>query len=169
MTTVLQHPAILGGLLDPQSLIDHFGDIRAVGRAARRVHRVLAVPVPAGRLTTVHRWPADRPERDRRADSGRPASPLSAAAVASNLVGYFVGARIGPALFDRPDSRFFKQEYIVKTHAFFDRYGNRAIVLARFVPIVRTFITLGRRRRTHAPSALRHVQRRLAESSGQPG
>ena len=42
----------------------------------------------------------------------------------------------------KPDSRFFKQEYIDKTFAFFDKYGNRAIVLARFVPIVRTFITL---------------------------
>jgi membrane-associated protein len=67
---------------------------------------------------------------------------LSAAAVASNVVGYLVGARIGPALFDRPDSRFFKQQYVVKTHVFFERHGNRAIVLARFVPIVRTFITL---------------------------
>jgi membrane-associated protein len=62
--------------------------------------------------------------------------------VLSNVVGYLVGARIGPALFDRPDSRFFKQEYVVKTHAFFERFGNRAIVLARFVPIVRTFVTL---------------------------
>jgi membrane-associated protein len=67
---------------------------------------------------------------------------LSAAAVLSNVVGYLVGARVGPALFDRPDSRFFKQEYVVKTHVFFERFGNRAIVLARFVPIVRTFITL---------------------------
>jgi uncharacterized membrane protein YdjX (TVP38/TMEM64 family) len=67
---------------------------------------------------------------------------LSVAAVLSNVVGYLVGAGIGPALFDRPDSRFFKQEYIAKTHAFFERFGNRAIVLARFVPIVRTFITL---------------------------
>ena len=53
-----------------------------------------------------------------------------------------VGAKAGPAIFKRPDSRFFKQEYIDKTFAFFDRYGARAIVLARFVPIVRTFITL---------------------------
>jgi membrane-associated protein len=62
--------------------------------------------------------------------------------VLSNVVGYLVGAKIGPGLFDRPDSRVFKPEYIDKTHAFFERYGNRAIILARFVPIVRTFITL---------------------------
>jgi membrane-associated protein len=67
---------------------------------------------------------------------------LTVAAVSSNVVGYAVGARVGPAIFKRPDSRFFKQEYIDKTFAFFDRYGARAIVLARFVPIVRTFITL---------------------------
>ena len=67
---------------------------------------------------------------------------LTISAVSSNIVGYLVGAKVGPAIFKRPDSRFFKQEYIDKTFAFFDRYGNRAIVMARFVPIVRTFITL---------------------------
>ncbi len=63
------------------------------------------------------------------------------AAVLGNLVGYWIGRRVGPALFRRPDSRLFRAEYVEKTHAFFDRYGGRAIILARFVPIVRTFIT----------------------------
>jgi membrane-associated protein len=62
-------------------------------------------------------------------------------ACAGNLVGYGIGYRAGPAIFNRPDSRLFKREYVDKTHAFFERYGARAIVLARFVPIVRTFIT----------------------------
>lgn len=66
---------------------------------------------------------------------------LSVAAVAGNLTGYWIGYRAGPPLFNRPDSRFFRQEHVDKTHSFFDRYGARAIVLARFVPIVRTFIT----------------------------
>ncbi len=66
---------------------------------------------------------------------------LTAAAVLGNLTGYWIGYRAGPALFSRPDSRFFKQEYVDKTHAFFEKHGARAIVLARFVPIVRTFIT----------------------------
>ena len=66
---------------------------------------------------------------------------LAAAAVAGNAVGYWIGYTAGPKLFNRPDSRFFRQEYVDKTHAFFERYGPRAIVLARFVPIVRTFIT----------------------------
>ena len=66
---------------------------------------------------------------------------LSMAAVTGNMTGYWIGYRAGPPLFNRPDSRLFRQEYVDKTHAFFDKYGSRAIVLARFVPIVRTFIT----------------------------
>jgi membrane-associated protein len=67
---------------------------------------------------------------------------ISVAAVVGNLVGYGLGHKAGPAVFNRPDSRIFKQEHVDKTVAFFDRYGARAIVLARFVPIVRTFITV---------------------------
>lgn len=66
---------------------------------------------------------------------------LIAAAIAGNLVGYWSGARIGPKLFRRPNSKIFKQEFVDQTHAFFDKHGNRAIVLARFVPIVRSVIT----------------------------
>jgi membrane-associated protein len=66
---------------------------------------------------------------------------LTTAAVAGNASGYAIGAKVGPALFRRPDSRFFKAEYLDKTHAFFERYGAPAIIMARFVPIVRTFIT----------------------------
>jgi len=67
---------------------------------------------------------------------------LSAAAFAGNAVGYEIGRKAGPALFHRPDSRIFKQQYVDQTVAFFDKYGARAIVLARFVPVVRTFITV---------------------------
>ncbi|HSF26330.1 MAG TPA: VTT domain-containing protein [Actinomycetes bacterium] len=64
------------------------------------------------------------------------------AAVAGNLVGYWIGREAGPAIFNKPNSRLFRQEYVDKTYSFFDHYGSRAIVLARFVPIVRTFITV---------------------------
>ena len=67
---------------------------------------------------------------------------LFAAAFAGNVAGYEIGRKAGPALFQRPDSRIFKQQYVDQTVAFFDKYGARAIVLARFVPIVRTFITV---------------------------
>lgn len=61
------------------------------------------------------------------------------AAVAGDQVGYAFGNRAGPALFRRPDSRFFKQAYLDKAQRYFDEHGPRTIVLARFVPIVRTF------------------------------
>ena len=61
------------------------------------------------------------------------------AAVAGDQVGYGIGRRAGPRVFDRPDSRFFQQEYVDKAYGYFERYGARTIVLARFVPIVRTF------------------------------
>jgi membrane-associated protein len=65
---------------------------------------------------------------------------LFLAAFAGDQIGYAIGHSVGPRLFKRPDSRFFKQEYIDQTHAFFEKYGGRAIILARFVPIVRTYI-----------------------------
>ncbi len=61
------------------------------------------------------------------------------AAVAGDQVGYWFGRRVGPALFTREDSRFFKQSHLTKAHAFLERYGPKTIFLARFVPIVRTF------------------------------
>ncbi len=66
---------------------------------------------------------------------------LTTMAVVGNLCGYWIGRLVGPKLFDKPDSRFFKKEYVDKTHEFFEKYGARAVILARFVPIVRTFIT----------------------------
>src|SRR5690349_1934622 len=67
---------------------------------------------------------------------------LVGAAVLGNATGYWIGRAAGPAVFDRPRSRLFKPQHVAKTQEFFDRYGNRAIVLGRFVPIVRTFITV---------------------------
>jgi membrane-associated protein len=64
---------------------------------------------------------------------------LTAAAIIGDQVGYMFGRKVGPALFNRPNSRVFKQENVVKAHDFFAKYGPKSIVLARFVPIVRTF------------------------------
>jgi len=65
---------------------------------------------------------------------------LFAAAFIGDQIGYAIGHAVGPRIFSRPDSRFFKKQHIDSTHAFFEKYGGRAIVLARFVPIVRTYI-----------------------------
>jgi membrane-associated protein len=67
---------------------------------------------------------------------------LVVAAFAGNAAGYWIGRAAGPAVFDKPKSRLFKPQHVRKTQEFFDRYGNRAIVLGRFVPVVRTFITV---------------------------
>lgn len=67
---------------------------------------------------------------------------LVIAAFAGNAVGYWIGRKAGPAIFDKPKSRLFKPKHVARTQQFFDKYGNRAIVLGRFVPIVRTFITV---------------------------
>jgi membrane-associated protein len=78
---------------------------------------------------------------------------LSVAALLGNACGYAIGDKVGPRIFHRPESKLFKQEYVTKTSEFFEKYGNRAIVFGRFVPIVRTFITLvagvGRMERRH--------------------
>jgi len=64
------------------------------------------------------------------------------AAIAGNLAGYWIGWRAGPAVFNRPDSRLFKKKNVDKAHEFFERHGARTILLARFVPVVRTFATV---------------------------
>ena len=61
------------------------------------------------------------------------------AAFLGDQVGYWFGKKVGPSLFDRPKSRFFNPENVVKAHRFFEKHGPKTIVLARFVPIVRTF------------------------------
>ncbi len=140
--TELQNAMLLGGLLDPQALIDKFGTYALWGAALVIFIECWLFPfLPGDSLLflvgllisqqeqiTVPLWLA--------------CLVLTVSAILSNIVGYGVGAKVGPRIFSRPDSRFFKQEHVDKTIAFFDKYGNRAIVLARFVPIVRTFITL---------------------------
>lgn len=64
---------------------------------------------------------------------------LLVAAILGDSVNYAIGKWIGPKVFHFEDSRFFKKEYLMKAHAFYEKYGGQAIILARFVPIVRTF------------------------------
>ncbi|WP_369234162.1 DedA family protein [Streptomyces sp. R21] len=64
---------------------------------------------------------------------------ICVAAILGDQAGYMFGKKVGPSLFTREDSRLFKQENVVKAHDFFEKYGPKSLVLARFVPIVRTF------------------------------
>ena len=137
-------PPLLLGLdwLDPATLLDRFGDYALWGAAAivfAECGLLIGFFLPGDSLLfTVGMLVAQ----------DKVSYPLwvcclvlFAAAVLGNACGYAVGDRLGPSLFKRDDSRLFKKEYVEKTHDFFERYGSRAIVLARFVPVVRTFIT----------------------------
>jgi membrane-associated protein len=138
----LQQLALLHGLLDPHSWIDRFGAYALWGVALIIFIECWLFPfLPGDSLLFVVGLLI---QQDKQVTSPiwLACLVLSVAAVASNIVGYLVGARAGPAIFNRPDSRFFKQAHVDRTFAFFDRYGKRAVFLARFVPIVRTFITL---------------------------
>lgn len=64
---------------------------------------------------------------------------LVVAAILGDTVNYHIGKYIGPKVFSKGSSRFFKREYLDRTQRFFDRHGGKAIILARFVPIIRTF------------------------------
>jgi membrane-associated protein len=64
---------------------------------------------------------------------------LSAAAVIGDTVNYWIGHFVGPKVFAREKTRFFKKEYLERTHRFYERYGAETIIIARFVPIIRTF------------------------------
>ncbi len=64
---------------------------------------------------------------------------LAVAAILGDSVNYAIGRYIGPKVFEKPDSRWFKQEHLRRTQAFYDRYGGVTIIIGRFVPIIRTF------------------------------
>jgi len=66
-------------------------------------------------------------------------STLFVAAVVGDTVGYYTGAKIGPRIFKKQQSMFFKPSHLLKAHAFYEKYGGKTIVIARFVPFVRTF------------------------------
>lgn len=64
---------------------------------------------------------------------------LIVAAILGDSLNYFIGHKLGPAVFKYPDSRFFKQAYLRKTEAFYEKHGGKTIIIARFIPIIRTF------------------------------
>jgi len=64
---------------------------------------------------------------------------LSIAAIAGDTVNYWIGYLVGPKVFSKEKSRFFNKEYLDRTHSFYQKYGGKAIIIARFIPIIRTF------------------------------
>ena len=65
---------------------------------------------------------------------------ISLAAFAGDQTGYWIGRRLGPAVFNKPDSKLFSQKNVSRTNSFFERYGSKAVMLGHFVPIMRTFV-----------------------------
>ncbi len=65
---------------------------------------------------------------------------LIIAAVVGDQVGFWLGRKTGRKIFDKPDNRFFKKKYVMEAHQFYEKHGGKAIILARFVPILRTFV-----------------------------
>ncbi len=65
---------------------------------------------------------------------------LMTAGILGDSTGYWLGRRTGPVIFRRPDSRFFKREHLIRSQQFYERYGGRTIIIAKFLPILRTFV-----------------------------
>lgn len=131
-----------GGFLDPEHLIDVFGLIGVWLIVFAESGLLVGFFLPGDSLLFTAGFFASAPSSIDEA-LHLPLVPLliglPIAAIGGDQVGYLFGRRVGPALFRRPDSRFFKQQNVDKARAYFDKHGAKTIVLARFVPIVRTF------------------------------
>lgn len=132
--------ALLPDFLSPEKLIDKGGLLLVTLIVFAETGLLVGFFLPGDSLLFVAGFLSSKPE-------GLPHLPalpivvacVVAAAIIGDQVGYTVGQRIGPAIFNRPDSRLFKQAHVHKAQAFFERHGSKTIVLARFVPVVRTF------------------------------
>jgi membrane-associated protein len=131
-----------GGFLDPEHLIETVGLIGIFAIVFAESGLLIGFFLPGDSLLFTAGFLASAPSSVDEAlhlPLGWLLIGCVVAAIAGDQVGYLFGRRVGPALFKRPDSRLFKQENVEKAHEFFEKYGAKTIVLARFVPIVRTF------------------------------
>jgi membrane-associated protein len=130
---------VLGSFLNPESLIDKGGLALLAAIVFAESGLLIGFFLPGDSLLFVGGFLSS--------DAGGhrlPILPVVAlvaflAAVIGDQVGFWFGRKVGPSLFTRPDSRLFRQQNVAKSHAFFERHGPKTIVLARFVPVVRTF------------------------------
>jgi membrane-associated protein len=131
-----------GGFLDPERLIDVFGLIGIWAIVFAESGLLVGFFLPGDSLLFTAGFFASEPSSIDDA-LHLPLIPLliglPIAAIAGDQVGYLFGRRVGPSLFRRPDSRFFRQQNVDKAREYFDKHGAKTIVLARFVPVVRTF------------------------------
>jgi membrane-associated protein len=129
-------------VLNPTHLLNVFGTLGIFAILFAETGLLIGIVLPgdsllftAGLLSSIHRH----------GDVHLNLFAVMAAALLGAILGaetgYILGRKVGPRLFNRPDSRFFKQQYVVRTHEYLEKYGPaRAIMLARFVPVVRTLM-----------------------------
>jgi membrane-associated protein len=129
-------------VLDPKSLLETFGVIGLFSIVFAETGLLVGFFLPGDSLLVlaglVAAVGADS-KLDVNLNLGVVLVGLFIAATIGAQTGYIIGRKAGPALFRRPESRFFKQEYVDKAQHYFDKYGAKTIVVARFMPIVRTF------------------------------
>lgn len=141
------HSVLLASILDPQTLLEKGGLALAAAIIFAESGLLIGFFLPGDSLLFITGFLTSLSKAESLSTGvPRVGYPLPVvllvlfvAAVAGDQVGYLFGNRVGPALFRREDSRLFKQSHVTKAQAFFDKHGPKAIVLARFVPVVRTF------------------------------
>jgi len=148
MTTALSAAGPVAALgpdfLDPQHLIDSFGTWVLLGIMAIVFIEVgLLFPIlPGDSLLFTAGALVAQDNLEIKISIGALVAILILTAYAGTQTGYLIGRTLGPKVFAKPDSRFFKQKYIDQTYAYFDRYGGRTLIVAQFIPFVRTYASV---------------------------
>jgi membrane-associated protein len=131
-----------GGILDPERLIEAVGLLGIFAIVFAESGLLVGFFLPGDSLLFTAGFLASSPS-DVSEALHLPLLPLLigclVAAIVGDQVGYIFGRKVGPTVFRRPESRMFKPENVERAKGYFDRYGAKTIVLARFVPVVRTF------------------------------
>ena len=135
---------LLPDFLDAQHLIDSFGTAALVGILAVIFVEVgLLFPIlPGDSLLFTAGALVAQDDLNVNISIGALVLLLVVTAYAGTQTGYLIGRTLGPKVFSKPDSRFFKQRYIDQTYAYFDKYGGRTLIVAQFIPFVRTYASV---------------------------
>jgi membrane-associated protein len=132
----------IASILNPETLINKGGLALVMAIIFAETGLLIGFFLPGDSLLFISGYLSGRTTGAHLPSLGIVVPALIVCAFIGNEVGYQIGKRIGPALFNRADSRLFRQANVAKAQEFFDRHGSKALVLARFVPIVRTFIPI---------------------------
>jgi len=145
--------------VDPKHLVEAFGTLGLIAIIFAETGLLIGFFLPGDSLLVFAGLVCATQPKDIHLNLAVVLVGCSIAAIAGAQTGYAIGAKAGPALFRRPDSRLFKQEYVDKAEDYFARYGGKTIVIARFIPIVRTFANpvAGVSRMSHRQFAIYNV------------